>query len=80
MGHRWGVPDVFRALVRLVDQFARAFDLAQLPRRHGEQGQRQGSGVVAETFPRLLSSARSQRDRASRKSPETGTVRLGRVG
>ena len=47
------VAEVSRAPVRLIDQFARAFDLAQLPHRHGEDGHRYGAGVVAEAFPRL---------------------------
>ena len=36
MGHRRGVAEIPRAAVRLIDQFARTFDLAQLPHRHSE--------------------------------------------
>ena len=46
--------EVSRALVRLIDQFARALDLAQLPHRHGEDGHYDGARVVGEAFARLL--------------------------
>ena len=54
MGHRRGVAEVSRALVHLIDQFARAFDLAQLPHRHGEDGHYDRARVVGEAFARLL--------------------------
>src|SRR4029077_12112007 len=53
MSHRWGVPEFFSPPVGLVDQFSRAIDLAQLPRRQSKTGHRQGPGVVAEAFAGL---------------------------
>ena len=38
MGHRGAVAEFAPAPVRLLDQFARAVDLAQLPHGHGEDG------------------------------------------
>src|ERR1700722_4098184 len=54
MCHRRGVGEGSRALVHLIDQFARALDFAQLPHRHGEDGHYHGAGVVGEAFARLL--------------------------
>jgi hypothetical protein len=65
-----------RTADRLVDQFARAFDFAQLPHGRGEDRHHYGASGVVETFlclavvlrvaglERLLASVR-----ASRKSP-----------
>ena len=50
MSHRWAVAEVSRALAGLVDQFARAFDFAQLPHGHGEDGQHNWSSGVVEPF------------------------------
>ena len=54
MSHRRGVAEIPRAAVRLIDQFARTFDLAQLPHRHSEVADRYGAGIVGEAFARLL--------------------------
>src|SRR5208282_1184755 len=53
MGHRWSVAELGCAAVHRLDQFARAFDLAQLPHRYGEPGHRNQAGVLAEAFARL---------------------------
>src|SRR5262249_34960065 len=49
-GHRWSVTEVTPALVRLIDQFTRASDLAQLPHGHREDGQHDGAGGGVETL------------------------------
>ena len=76
MGHRWSVAELGCAAVYRLDQFARAFDLAQLPHRYAEPGHRNQAGVLAEAFARLRSrsgsqaaSTRSQSIRASANSP-----------
>ena len=53
MSHRWGVAEFSGAPARRVDQYPRAFRLAQFPRCHGEAGHRQGPGVVGEAFASL---------------------------
>ena len=53
MDRRWGVAELRRAMVRHVDQFVRAFDLAQLPARYGKDGHCDRAGVVAEPLPCL---------------------------
>ena len=50
MGHRGSVAEFAPAPVRLLDQFARAVDLAQLPHGHGEDGHHHGASGVVEAF------------------------------
>ena len=49
-GHRGSVAELASAADRLIDQFAGAYDFAQLPHGHGEDGPRDGAGGVVETF------------------------------
>ena len=53
MGHRRSVAEISRAAIHRLDQFAGAFDLAQLPHRYREPRHRGQAGVLAEAFARL---------------------------
>ena len=63
------------APVRHLDQFARAFHLAQLPARRGEDGHRYAAGVLAEAFARLSIALRlTGRERPFAMGPRRGKI------
>ena len=73
MGRRRSVAELGRVAVHRLDQFARAFDLAQMPHRYAEPGHRSQASVLAEAFARLPVAFRiAGRERALAMDPRFG--------